>query len=88
MESTTESPSRAVEMLYGHFITLVAKDRVVKTFGIPVKDWPENNFWALISSYREKIEFKDITTLMNQYGISELHEVPAHLMENQNEISN
>lgn len=65
---------------YGHFITIVAKDMVVKQYGGQTKDWPPENFWATVSSYRDVIKQADLPELMKQYGITELTEVPTEAL--------
>ncbi len=88
MDSSTESQNQSTlkTMGYSIFLTLVAKDRVFKTFGHDVKNWPDNNFWAVISAARADIKFKDIPALMKTYGIGQLLEVPPEIVqEHQNE---
>lgn len=63
------------EMNTGQFKTLVAKDTVVKQFGPQVKDWPDQNFWTLVSSYKELIEDKHMPTLLSKYQVTINEEV-------------
>lgn len=62
-------------MSKGHFLTLVAKDTIVKKYGPPVKHWPDHNFWAMVSSVKDTIPEEKIPDLMKRYGISQLYEV-------------
>lgn len=61
---------------YGHFTFLVAKDRVVKQFGHIVRDWPEQTFYTLVSTYRDRIDPQHVVQLMKQYGVTQLLSIP------------
>lgn len=62
-------------MQKGHFLTLVAKDTVVKQFGPGIQHWPDNNFWAMVSSVKSTITDDHLPGLMKRYKIAELYEV-------------
>jgi hypothetical protein len=64
-------PPRTV-MSKAHFLTLVAKNAVVKTHGPKTKDWPENNFWAMVSTIKSRIKDEQIPQLMHANNISVL----------------
>lgn len=56
----------------GHFLFMVAKDIVVKAHGIKAQDWPETNFYTLISTVKCQIKSEHITELMRQYKVDRL----------------
>jgi len=55
-----------------HFLTIVAKDAVVRTHGQAVSTWPPSNFWALISTVKSSITDEQIPQLMASYEIENL----------------
>jgi hypothetical protein len=55
-----------------HFLTIVAKDAVVRTHGRAVARWPTANFWTLISTVKSSIKDEQIPQLMASYDIEEL----------------
>jgi len=61
-----------VERDCGHFLFMAAKDMVVNTYGIKTKDWPEENFYTLISTVKMNIKSTHIQKLMRQYKVSKL----------------
>ena len=55
-----------------HFLTLVAKNAVVRTHGSATEHWPQNNFWAMISTIKSSIPDEQIPQLMASYKIDKL----------------
>lgn len=55
-----------------HFLTLVAKDVVVRTHGVPTKEWPPANLWAMISTVKCSIKEEQIPQLMHSYNVEQL----------------
>lgn len=59
-------------MSKSHFLVIVAKDAIAKTFGTKINDWPAHNYWAIVSSVKSTIRDDQILDLMNQYSITKL----------------
>lgn len=59
------------KMTKGHFLTLVAKDTIVRTYGSTVRSWPDTTFWTLISTVKSSITEKQIPQLMASYKVTE-----------------
>lgn len=59
-------------MSKGHFMTLVAKNAVTNTHGPATATWPDDNFWALVSTVKFKITEDQLPQLMKSYKITEL----------------
>lgn len=56
----------------GHLKTLAAKDAVVRSYGAATRDWPPENFWALVSSVKSNISDDRIPKLMEIYKVKSL----------------
>lgn len=63
------------EMNTGQFKTLAAKDIVIKQFGPQTKDWPEHNFWTLVSTTKALIQEKHMPDLLARYQVTINEEV-------------
>ena len=59
-------------MCKNHFLTLVAKDAIVRTHGAATKQWPDANFWAMVSTVKSGIEESRLPKLMQTYNIAQL----------------
>jgi hypothetical protein len=55
---------------------LVAKDAVVKQFGNAIANWPDNNFWTMVSSYKSNITDEQLPALMKKYKLTSLSDYP------------
>ena len=55
-----------------HFLTIVAKDAVIRTHGRAAHHWPPVNFWAMISTVKSGITDEQIPKLMSSYNIEKL----------------
>jgi len=55
-----------------HFLTIVAKDAVIRTHGHAAQNWPPANLWALISTVKSSIKDEQIPQLMASYKIEKL----------------
>lgn len=73
----------------GYFLTVVAKDQTIAKFGPGIKDWPADNWWALISTYKSNIIKDQIPGLMQHYKVDVLDDYERYFgeipQENQNE---
>ena len=56
----------------GRFLTLIARDRLVDRFGAGTRDWPEHNWWQLVSTERLNITKEELPGLMIQYKVATL----------------
>jgi hypothetical protein len=56
----------------GHFLFIAARDIVTRTYGVKTKEWPERNFYALISTIKDNIRSEHIPKLMRQYKVGKL----------------
>lgn len=55
-----------------HFLTLVAKDAVVRQYGGSTKDWPRETFWTVVSSVKCNITDAEVPKLMAAYKVKSL----------------
>jgi hypothetical protein len=61
-----------VEYDTGHFLYLAAKDMAIRTHGPLMKEWPESNFYAYISTIKMNIKLEQVPKLMKQAKVDRL----------------
>ena len=61
-----------------HFLTIVAKDSIVRTFGSQVKNWPAENWWMMVSSAKESIKKDQLPAMMKAYNIDSLPDIDEY----------
>jgi hypothetical protein len=61
-----------VEYDTGHFLYLAAKDICIRAHGPQMKDWPEANFYAYISTVKMSIKREQVPDLMKQSKVTRL----------------
>jgi hypothetical protein len=61
-----------VEYDTGHFLYLAAKDLAVRTHGPKMKEWPEKNFYAYISTIKMSITREQVPKLMKRSKVTRL----------------
>jgi hypothetical protein len=75
-----------VEYDTGHFLYMAAKDICIRTHGPKMKDWPEENFYAYISTVKMSITREQVPKLMKQAKVTRLLRFDEYFpMENTDE---
>ncbi len=54
------------------FLTRVAKDGILNTYGADVVNWPPENFWALVSTIKSKFTDEQLSKFLTGYGLTQL----------------
>jgi hypothetical protein len=59
------------------FLTVVSEQAMNRTFGIPrINQWPTHNYWAVLSTVKNKISDDQVPELMKAYNVRELSDFP------------
>jgi hypothetical protein len=72
MASHSRTSGDSMKINKAHFLTLVAKDAIVNQFGSAAATWPQENFWAMVSTVKSSIKDAQLPALMKRYNLASL----------------
>lgn len=71
------SEEQVLDFTLDHFLVIVAKDTLESAYGNTyLQNWPENNYWAMVSTLKMTVKDDQIIPLMKKYNIAELSDYP------------